>query len=600
MSRLLFVFLVVFLIILAFFTALLVLGPVLDGCFIPGTWLWEVPVGGRKPAETLTDVIQGLGLDAPRIILVGPDEQRWAFSPLDLGISLQVEETLARAYTPGHTGPDLEMPLTRLSLMRKGQTVSPVLVWERARAEAQLQSLADQIDLPAKDARVLVEGGELRLESSAVGLRLNITETLSLVEPLLRSPEVTEIPLVIEHLEPQITDAEAAQALSIAHTILSEPLQILLADPQEGDPGPWTLKPDLLAEMLVIYTEEGHVGVQIDEAALAGYLEPIAKALAREPLNAQFRFEGGELVPVERSRAGRALNVDASIARIQERLGVGQHLVPLVVEEVEPAYSETATAADLGIIEEIAVGESYFVGSSSARDHNIRLGASKFDGIIVGPGETFSFNEFLGEVTLDEGYDESYVIIGDRTVPGVGGGICQVATTVFRAAYYAGYPIIERWPHAYRVGYYELGGFGPGFDATIYSPLVDFRFTNDTPYHLLIHTEVDSARSRLRFVFYSTDDGRTVEQIGPEWGEPEPAGPPVYQFDEEMAAGTVEKLESAHDGLRAVLERVVRDVEGTVLYEDRFESHFVPWPARYRYGPGFVPPEGAEIVGEEP
>ena len=227
------------------------------------------------------------------------------------------------------------------------------------------------------------------------------------------------------------------------------------------------------------------------------------------------------------------------------------------------------------------MGESYFTGSSSARDRNIRLGASKFNGVIIKPGQTFSFNEYLGDVSPEAGYDQSYVIIGNRTVLGVGGGICQVATTAFRAAYFGGYPIVERWPHAYRVGYYELGGFGPGFDATIYSPLVDFRFTNDTSHHILIQTEVDAARARLRFVFYSTKIGRTVEQVGPTRGEPIPPKAPVYEYDATLPAGTVVQDERPIDGLRAVLGRIVRDAEERVLYEDTFVSN-CPRPARYR------------------
>ncbi|HQJ11419.1 MAG TPA: VanW family protein, partial [Anaerolineae bacterium] len=162
------------------------------------------------------------------------------------------------------------------------------------------------------------------------------------------------------------------------------------------------------------------------------------------------------------------------------------------------------------------------------------------------------------------------------------------------------YPIIERWAHAYRVGYYEVGGYGPGFDATVYSPLVDFRFVNDTPYHLLIHTEVDTARARLRFLFYSTSTGRQVEKIGPTTSAPEPPGPPIYTYDPSLAAGTYVAVESSHDGLTAVLERVVRSAAGEVLIHDRFVSHFVPWPARYRFGPGFVPPPEAQVIGLEP
>ncbi|MFP4344143.1 MAG: VanW family protein [Anaerolineales bacterium] len=585
--------------LLAILMALVALGPLLDGRILPGVRVWETEVGGLKPVDAAPQVSEGAGLDLPRIIILGPDGQRWAYTPRDLGLSLDLEATLGNSYAPGHDRDAWDVPLERLALMGEGRVVAPVLVWEEERARQQLRSLASQVDLEPRSAQVYLEGAEVRLEGGSWGRRLDLTDTLALLEPVLRIPGPVEVPLVLRDVEPEVTDAEAALALNVAETVLAEPLRVLVPDPQEGDPGPWMLRPEVLAQMLVVSSAEGAVRVRLAEGALLEFLQPMAAALHREAVDAKFHFDmaSGELVPVAGSEVGRALDLQATVARINEQLLIGQHHVPLIVVDVPPQYPETATAADLGIIEEVAVGESYFIGSSSARDHNIRLGASKFDGVIVAPGETFSFNEHLGEVTLDEGYDESYVIIGDRTVPGVGGGICQVATTAFRAAYYGGYQIVERWPHAYRVGYYELGGYGPGFDATIYSPLVDFRFVNDTQHHLLIHTEVDGSRSRLRFVFYGTRDGRSVEQIGPTWGDALPPGAPVYEYDPHMASGTVVKLESAHEGLEAVLERVVRDAGGGTLHQDRFVSNFVPWSARYRFGPGFQPPAGAEVVG---
>ncbi len=114
----------------------------------------------------------------------------------------------------------------------------------------------------------------------------------------------------------------------------------------------------------------------------------------------------------------------ASVTQINDVLLGGGHEVPLVVNTIPPEVGDTLTAEDLGIRELVAVGESYFTGSSTARDRNIRLGASQFDGVVVAPGEAFSFNEHLGDVTPEAGYDESYVIIGNETVLGVGGGIC--------------------------------------------------------------------------------------------------------------------------------------------------------------------------------
>jgi vancomycin resistance protein YoaR len=574
------------------------LGPGLEDRFVPGVWVWEVPLGGMSLDQAAQELDASLPLRDPRIVLAGPDGQRWSFSAADMGMSVDVASTLAQAYEMGHTNQGAEALGERLSLILNGARVPPILTWERAAALETLARVAQEIDLEPQDATVRLEGADVVLLPGRTGRRFEITPTLESLIPYLYALEPMEAAIRVTDLPPSVSDSQAQQALSMAEAILAEPLTLLVPDPLEGDPGPWQVSPDVLARMITIRLDGDGVSVDLDEAQLAEYLGPLAMALYREPVDATFDFdpEVVELVILTSSVTGREMDVAASVAKVNEALDTGQHLVPLVINELQPAVPDSLTAEDLGVRELVAVGESYFTGSSSARDSNIRLGASKFDGVVVPPGEIFSFNEHLGDVTPEAGYDESYVIIGNRTVPGVGGGICQVATTAFRAAYFGGYPIVERWPHAYRVGYYELGGFGPGFDATIYSPLVDFRFKNDTLYHVIIHTEVDTARARLRFLFYSTDTGRRVEQIGPEWGDPIPAGAPVYEYDPSMPAGSVKQIESSHSGLDATLGRTVYDPEGTLLYEDEFVSKFIPWPARFVYGSGYVPPANAEVV----
>ncbi len=596
--------------------AALTLGAGMEERIIPGVWLWHTSMGGAKLVDgnlgTAASVTEALALEQPRIVLVGPEEQRWAFSPVDLGVSVAFKATMSKVYAVGHTQSEAKMRHLipdvledRLRVMLEGEIVAPVLVWDRDQAIGKLRALAAQLDYPPQDARLRMGNHQLLLDAGAPGRRLEITSTLEALYPLLQSPTSavapTELRLVVNGLPPRITDEEVARAMDIARTIVSQELLLILPDPEPGDPGPWSLARDVVANMLVIQTSEANVSVGLDEEALRQFLDPIAMALYREPVSSRFHFNEAtlELEPLVSSVDGRALDMDATIEYVNDVLQVGQHVVPLSLTITPPAYPDTSTAQALDIQELVAMGESYFSGSSSARDKNIRLGASQFDGLIIASGQTFSFNEYLGDVTPEKGYDESYVIIGNRTVPGVGGGICQVATTVFRAAFNGGYEIVERWPHAYRVGYYELGGFGPGFDATVYSPLVDFRFVNDRPYPLLIQTEVDTAHARLRFLFYSTDDGRTVEQIGPTWGDPIPPEAPVYEYDPTMPVGTVERLERAHDGLTAVLERVVRDAEGHILHQDRFVSNFVPWSARYRYGPEFIPPTDAVVLTPE-
>lgn len=575
------------------------LGPGLDQRLLPGVWVWDASLGGLTAEQAEGQLETALPLHQPTIALLGPDGQQWAFSPAELGMRVDAEATLDHAYQIGHQETDRWPFGERIRVILDGKQLSPVLVWHQDLAWDALTIVAEDLALPAQDATVGLQGSQVMLVEGRVGRRMEISKTLEMLLPALYALEPAEIVVPITDLPPVIDDVRAQQAVQLAEQVLAAPLNLLVegADGDAADTS-WKIDPDVLARMLTIHVEPDEVAVDLNAAMLAEQLGPIAMALYREPVDAVYEFDTAtiSMVATSPSEMGREVDVAASVARINERVQAGEHAVPLVINSIEPEVPDTLTAEDLGIRELVAVGESYFTGSSSARDSNIRLGASKFDGVLVKPGETFSFNEHLGDVTPEAGYDESYVIIGNRTVPGVGGGICQVATTAFRAAYFGGFPIVERWPHAYRVGYYELGGFGPGFDATIYSPIVDFRFRNDTPHHLLVTTEINAASSRLRFLFYSTNMGREVEQIGPEWGDPTPAGPPVYEYDASVPAGTVRRLESAHDGLRAVLGRIVRDAEGNLLYEDEFVSDFIPWSARYAYGPGYVPPEGVEVV----
>lgn len=575
------------------------IGPALQARAIPGIWVWDVPLGGLNAESAGTRLADALPLHDPRIVLLAPDGQQWSFSPAELGVSLDLDATLEPVFALGHDEGGIANLTERLRIVYEGARFSPVLVWDSQQAWEALEAVALELDHPPADAAVTLTEGHLQMEPGVQGTQMEVTQTLNVLQAYLQTLESAEVLIPVTKLKPEVTESEAARALDMAEAMVDEPLQLVLPDPREGDPGPWTIPPETLVEMLDIQMSSEQVAVTVNPEALRNSLHPLSLALYREPVDATFEFNADSLALqiVTPSEVGRELDVGASSERINEMLASGENVIPLVLREIQPEVPDTITADDLGIRELVAIGESYFTGSSSARDKNIRLGASKFDGVMVAPGEVFSFNEHLGEVTTDAGYDESYVIIGDETVLGVGGGICQVATTAFRAAFFGGYPIVERWPHAYRVGYYELGGFGPGLDATIYSPLVDFRFRNDTPHYLLIKTEVDSANARLRFLFYSTDPAREVEMVGPETGDPIVPDSPVYVYDDSMPAGTIKQVERSHNGLDVVVERIVRNQEGDVLMEDTFVSNFVPWPARFRFGEGYLPPEDAEVIG---
>lgn len=575
--------------LILFLTSILFLEVRCANRIYPGVQVWGVSLGGKRPEEAVATLEGELPvLHQPSFALRGP-ERTWEVRPTDLGLRLEAEATAQRAFRVGR-GPG-EGLLTHLRILLRGRNLPPILRYEETTARLYLETLAEEIYRAPVDATLTLEGTTPIASPAQPGRALDVEVSVDAVQGELTNLGGDGIDLPVREIPPQVTDAEAARAQ--AEAILSEPLLLLLPDPREGDPGPWQLSPEELAGLLTPHDVDGQLAVTLDPAGMRSYLEGLAPGLAVEPVDARFHFDedSGQLETIAPSAEGRALDVEASLQSVLSAVEAGYHTAPLSLRAVPPAFPETATAEELGIRELVAEGDSYFIGSPSGRDHNIRVAASQFDGLVIGPGETFSFNHYLGEVSEEMGYEESYVTAGEQLAIEVGGGICQVSTTAFRAALWGGYPIVERWYHYQRVGYYELRGYGPGFDATVYSPHVDFRFTNDRSAALLIETEVEEDVHRLSFRFYSTDDGREVEIEGPEITDETEPGPPIYQLDEEVEPGTVIRWQSAQEGLTATVERWVYDAEGNLLYRDTFVSQYAPRRAAYHYGPGYEPPE---------
>ncbi len=220
------------------------------------------------------------------------------------------------------------------------------------------------------------------------------------------------------------------------------------------------------------------------------------------------------------------------------------------------------------------------------------LSAGKLRSAVIPPGDEFSFNTIVGDVTAENGFVDSVIIVGDRTEVGVGGGVCQVSTTAFRAAFWAGFPIIERVPHSYWVSWYNE----PGLDATIYTPDVDFRFRNDTAHYLLIQPEVDAAAGRITVRFYGTRPDRAVEMMAPVRANLQPAPKPLYVEDATLPAGTIKQVDWGKEGMNVTVNRVITYGDGRVQ-QDKFVSRYQPWQAVYRYGPGTKLPAAAAAPG---
>lgn len=321
-----------------------------------------------------------------------------------------------------------------------------------------------------------------------------------------------------------------------------------------------------------------------NEKEVSSFINQFQKIIDSDPINARFIFENGRVTEFQTAKDGKKVDV----AKLKELLlrevtsSTKEALiisVPIITIKPEVTNEE---ANNLGIVEKIGEGRSYFAGSIANRIYNITLAATRLNGILIKPGEVFSFNKALGDVSVFTGYKQAYVIQNGRTVLGDGGGVCQVSTTLFRAILNAGLPVIERNQHAYRVSYYEQDS-GPGIDAAIYTPTLDLKFKNDTENYILIQAHVNPDQYELTFELYGTKDGREVFIGKPVIVSQSPAPEPLYQDDPTLPKGVIKQIDWAAAGAVVYFTRQVRK-NGKILIDEKFTSHYRPWQAVYLRG----------------
>lgn len=591
------------------------------GRVYPGVYLGWINLSGQTPtgaADLLQDKIDYL--ENGKIVLQY-DELSWAITPAELGLFFSPNFNAEKAYNAGREGNLFQRAASQIQILRHGLVIEPQFVLDEETGMGLLDSIADQVDQSVVEASLELDGLDVIVQPGQIGREMDITASLEVAALQMGSMQDGNIPLIVKETYPDILDATAQGEL--ARQILSQPLTLRIPDAVEGDPGPWIIPPERLVEMMIIErvsTENGEdFRIALDPGQLGEYLENKKGSINQEAVNARMYFDDDtrELVLIEEEQIGMKLDVSLSIIDIQNQLANGNHEIDLVVVKTIPQVTAEHTAEDLGITELVNAETTYFYYSDAGRINNIATAAAKFHGIFIAPGETFSMAAQLGDITLDEGYSEAWIIFGDRTIKGVGGGVCQVSTTLFRTVFFAGLPVEERYPHSYRVKYYEQtstpGVYNTrmaGLDATVYVPIVDFKFTNDTDNWLLMETYVYKSYRQLTWKFYGTTDGRTVD-----WqttGLTNKKDPPdtVYEVNASLKKDEIKQVDWAVEGASVTVTRNVYK-DGIRLWQDTFRTNYRPWAAVCQYGPGTenFPPEEPDpddpcakpaIIEEEP
>jgi vancomycin resistance protein YoaR len=306
-------------------------------------------------------------------------------------------------------------------------------------------------------------------------------------------------------------------------------------------------------------------------------LEAVFKALTREGKDARFVNENGSWVA--RQRSAWRVDEKQTRANILEAIKAGKGSAEVTLE-VTPPKRNVRNWAESGITTLYGKGRSSFEGSPEFRVRNIVVGASKLDNDYLENGEELDFNASVGAINKATGFVEGFVIVGGTLEKEDGGGICQVSTTLFRAAYNAGLPITERHEHSHRVKYYDP----VGFEATVYAPSKNLKFKNDSGNTLLIQAEWAEQAQTLAFYLFGRAPNRQVTVSKPVISDFKPAAKPSYTADPTVRLGASRLVDTPMQGMTSIITRSVELSDGTVR-KDTLKSVYQPWGAVYAVNP---------------
>ena len=512
-----------------------------DNLIYPKVTVLDKNLGGFKKEEALDKLYEKKEFLLNKEIEISFEDKVYSATLAQLGVSVDLDKTVDKAYEVGRSDKWYKRHSNFvLNLIYGYSTPTYFGVDSEKLNEYIVANLETGEDAP-KSSTIEYKNRIFEITEAQEGLGVDRTLFAAQVYEAITDYDKKNIELNKKVLrEPQINEQTAQKTMEKANQILNKTISFVAGEKS------WVIDKETMAKLidfkkakktsvneynysskkenrdgLFFYTyanlsgsePDVHTGgyeykIVIDQEAAKDYFATVAPGIEQPSVNAVLGFENEKITIEEKSRPKIILNQEKSIENLEKGIKADQEIIELSVDKEEAQISKN-NLEEIGIETLIGLGKSDFSGSPKNRRHNIRVAASKFHGIIIKPGETFSFIETLGPVDASTGYLPELVIKKDKTVPEYGGGTCQVSTTSFRGAVNAGFDIVERRNHAYPVHYYAP----QGTDSTVYIPKPDLQFINNTPNNVLVQTKINE--NELIFQYYGTDDGRKVETLGP-------------------------------------------------------------------------------------
>lgn len=513
------------------------------------------------------------------------NNKKYQLIPSEISLAYNPESSAENIYNYAR-GNNFGDYYLRLKAIFVHHDVSAVYSFNDDALSAKIDGIAKELDQPEKDYTLSIAGGQVTLLTDrAPGKRLDQDQLKSDIFSCFDQIQSKNIGLVVGDRSPQVFLESAQQAKKQAESILAAGNLTLTYQNQQ-----FTLDTNTLGGWMTTKADESNLLLDLDRDKINAYLLTISPLINSQPQDATLAVVNGVVTVTQSSSDGIAINYDETVGKIITTLKLrldgtvvaSSQTVAISYTIGKPSITQE-TLSSLGLKDLISSGTTSFTGSPKNRVLNITVGAKLISGALIKPGDTFSTLGRLGKIDASSGFLPELVIKDNKTVPEFGGGLCQVSTTLFRAALNAGVDIVARQNHSYRVSYYEPP---VGMDATIYDPAPDFKFKNDTPGYILVQGKVSG--TKITFEFYGTKDGRTVSMSDPIISDVTPPPPPIMENTDTLPVGETKQTEKAHDGATASFIYTVM-LNGQQLHKNTFVSHYVPWQAHILVGTGGAP-----------
>ena len=564
-------------IVIIFVSMLIALFAYYYGRIHPNVYVLQTNVGSLTREQALSLIQETYVIpDSVTIdVTAGDIHKTQAIFLSSAGFSINYEKTIANAFSVGRKQTLEQSIVAFWQTVTGGTQILPVIEYEEDTVEVLFAGVAEELSEPPVYPSITSEK-TVKVTQGLAGYEVSSTQIKEAVIRSISTANNSPITITTSYVDPTLTPQEIESIQLRAEKLLHKSVSIEKENHSITFDG---------VRLITVIDPKGTYKLD----AILALVEEAKSVINRDPQNPVFMVKNERVEEFSPALPGLTIIEDNLIAAIQDALS---ELESTEVDELAidtpvsttPSQFETQDTNNLGIHELIGRGTSQFKGSISSRVHNIALAASRLNGVLIAPGETFSFTDTLGDISVYSGYKQSYVIRDGATVLGDGGGVCQVSTTFFRAALAAGLPIVERHPHSYRVTYYEQDS-KPGIDATIYSPSVDIKIVNDTPGHILIQTLTDTDNYTLTFELYGTNDGR-IAQIGtPVIHSTTPPPDDLYIDDPSLPAGAVKQIDYKAWGAKVTFDYTVTRGE-EILQDKTFSSNYRAWQAKFLRGTG--------------